>query len=313
MLNLLRNENMKIYRRLRTWMLIVLLIALTSTVLIIIHNETPALKNGDWKQETQQNIDDAKKTIADKDFPMEQKTNIEERLLLDEYRIANNIPPSDRSIWGGVLNAANLIIVVTIFTVVIAADSVAGEFGGGTIKLLLIRPAARSKVLLSKYISVLIFSVLLLGVLFGSAFLLSGFLEGFKDIGIDHIYMGQDHVIHQVGIVGHVLSTYGYNCIDLIMIVTMAFMLSTVFRSSSLAIGLSLGLLFVGQSIVGLLSRYSWSKYYLFTNTDLTQYLNNSPRVEGMTLQFSIIILIGYFVVFNLMAWSIFQKRDVAA
>jgi ABC-2 type transport system permease protein len=62
-----------------------------------------------------------------------------------------------------------------------------------------------------------------------------------------------------------------------------------------------------------LISRYSWSKYYLFTNTDLSQYLTDSPIVKGMTLQFSIIVLIVYFIVFNLLSWSIFQKRDVAA
>jgi ABC-2 type transport system permease protein len=313
LLNLIRNENMKIYRRLRTWMLMLLLIALTSTVLIIIHNDAPALKDGNWKAEVQKQIDENKKFMADKNTPEDAKTEFANFIKLDEYRITNNIPPSDRSVWGGVLNAAKLIIIVTIFTVVIAADSVAGEFGGGTIKLLLIRPASRAKILLSKYISVLIFSVLLLAVLFGSSFLLSGFMEGFKDIGISHVYMDNGHMIHEVGIFGHVVNTYGYKCVDLIMIVTLAFMLSTVFRSSSLAIGLSLGLLFVGSGIVQVISRYSWAKYYLFTNTDLTQYLNNQPIMEGMTLKFSILVIVIYFLIFNIMSFSIFKKRDVAA
>ncbi|MDB5055222.1 MAG: hypothetical protein JWM44_3272 [Bacilli bacterium] len=305
---------MKIYRRLRTWMLILLLIALTSTMLIIIHNERPALKDGNWKTEVQQQIVIVKKPLEEKiEIPEDMKVEIMDTVKENEYRLTNNVPPSDRSVWGGVLNVVNLVIIVTIFTVVIAADSVAGEFGGGTIKLLLIRPASRSKILLSKYISILIFSVFLLGVLFGSAFLLSGIIEGFKDIGISYIYTDNEHVIHQVNIVGHVLSTYGYKCVDLIMIVTMAFMLSTVFRSSSLAIGISLGFLFVGTGVVKLISRYSWSKYYLFTNTDLTQYLTNSPRVEGMTLLFSIAVLCAYFLLFNILSWTIFKKRDIAA
>jgi ABC-type transport system involved in multi-copper enzyme maturation permease subunit len=36
-------------------------------------------------------------------------------------------------------------------------------------------------------------------------------------------------------------------------------------------------------------------------------------QVEGMTLQFSISVLVIYFLVFNLLSWSIFMKRDVAA
>ncbi len=48
-------------------------------------------------------------------------------------------------------------ILVIIIGVIIAARSMADEFVGGTIKLLLIRPWTRSKILLSKYIAVLSF------------------------------------------------------------------------------------------------------------------------------------------------------------
>jgi ABC-2 type transport system permease protein len=98
----------------------------------------------------------------------------------------------------------------------------------------------------------------------------------------------------------------------MLMIVTLAFMLSTVFRSSSLAIGIALGLLFIGPLLVGLIAKYAWAKYYLFSNT-LSQYVNDSPMIEGLTLQFSIGILLVYFLVFNLLSWVIFVKRDVAA
>jgi ABC-2 type transport system permease protein len=90
-------------------------------------------------------------------------------------------------------------------------------------------------------------------------------------------------------------------------------MLSTVFRSSSLAIGLSLGIMFIGPTVAVFLTRYSWAKYYLFENTDLKQYLTDSPRIEGMTLQFSIIVLLVYFIIFNALSWTIFKKRDVAS
>jgi ABC-2 type transport system permease protein len=99
----------------------------------------------------------------------------------------------------------------------------------------------------------------------------------------------------------------------MIMIVTMAFMISTVFRSSSIAIATSIGIMFLGTAIGGFLTQYSWAKYYLFENTDLTQYLNDSPNIEGMTLQFSILVLIGYFLIFYVLSWVVFKKRDVSA
>jgi ABC-2 type transport system permease protein len=92
-------------------------------------------------------------------------------------------------------------------------------------------------------------------------------------------------------------------------------MISTVFRSSSIAIGLSIGLSFIGTAIANFLSQhnYSWAKYYLFENTDLTQYLNGTPMIAGMTLQFSIGVLVIYFLIFNLLSWIVFNKRDVTA
>jgi ABC-2 type transport system permease protein len=308
--NLLLNENMKIYRRLRTWILVAALIVITATTLILIHNTQP---KGDWKTNVQHNIDNDNRRLQRPDLPADRKLELENELKVNQYQLDHNQPPTDQSLWGGVLNSARLIALVTIFTVIIAAESVAGEFSTGTIKLLLINPASRSKILLSKYISVLTFSVLLLLLLFGTAFLTSGLLEGFGNVSGPYIYASSDGIVHAVNMVGYVLRTYGYQCVELILIVTMAFMISAVFRSSSIAIGLSIGLMFIGTAIAGFLSRYSWAKYYLFENTDLTQYLNGSPMIAGMTLQFSIIVLIGYFIIFNILSWIVFSKRDVTA
>ncbi|QGQ95300.1 ABC transporter permease [Paenibacillus psychroresistens] len=253
MLNLLLNENMKIYRRMRTWIMMAVIVILTLTVLLIGHFEAPSLSEA---------------VIS-------------------------------RTLWHGISVAgANLIFLCTIFTVVIGADSVAGEFSSGTIKLLLIRPASRAKILLSKYVSMLVFAIVLILILLISAFLISGILEGFSSIAD--------------GTAGHVLAIYGTSSIEMLLIVTLAFMLSTVFRSSSLAIGMSLGLLFIGPLLVLLIAKYSWAKYYLFSNT-LTQYVNHDPLIDGLTLNFSIGVLLAYFIIFNLLSWVIFIKRDVAA
>jgi ABC-2 type transport system permease protein len=96
------------------------------------------------------------------------------------------------------------------------------------------------------------------------------------------------------------------------MYVTMAFMISSAFRSSSMAIGFSIGTLFAGNILLEALQRFDWSRYLLFANIDLTQYLSEQPYQEGMTLSFSIGMLVVYFLVFNLISWLMFTRRDVA-
>lgn len=201
---------------------------------------------------------------------------------------------------------------ITIFTVIIAAEIVAGEFTWGTIKLLLIRPASRAKILLSKYIATVLFSLMLTAVLFVASYLVSGILLGFaagEPMPIEYA----SGVVQDMNTLGFVLGTYGYNFIDLVMIVTFSFMISSVFRSSGMAIGFSLFLMFTGTTLVMALSRYEWVKYILFANMNLHQYVTGVPLVQGMTLGFSIAMLIVYFIGFNALSWLVFCRRDVSS
>jgi ABC-2 type transport system permease protein len=82
-----------------------------------------------------------------------------------------------------------------------------------------------------------------------------------------------------------------------------------------LAIALSFILTFVSGSVMAILAafKYTWAKYILFANTDLSVYTEGrEPFISGMTLGFSITMLIIYYIVFMGLAFTIFRKRDVA-
>lgn len=199
-----------------------------------------------------------------------------------------------------------------IFSAVVAGDIVASEFAAGTIKFLLVRPVSRWKILLSKYLTVLSFSVCLTLFLMIVAYVVGGLFFGFG--GSTQAY----HYLHgitpaSVPIYIEALRTYGLLSITLLLTVTVSFMISTLFRSSSMAIALSILLLFLGAVVTQLLARYTWDKYILFTNWNLTQYVEGTPIVKGTTWEFSVVVLAVYFVVFIVVSWLAFTKRDVAA
>lgn len=252
-MQLIRNENMKIYRRPRTW----LMAAFVASVILGIGILMKTVDKG-------QTFDH----------------------VLEFMQFGTN-----------------LTFLVFVFSVVIASEIVAGEFTWGTIKLLLIRPATRSKILLSKYIAVLIFLMFLLAIVLASSALFGLILFGVS--GTNEAGTG----------FGDIFRTYGFKLIDLVMNVTFAFMISTVFRSSALAIALSFIIMFASGTIMTVLIalKYTWAKYILFANTDLSVYFGGrKPPVEGMTLGFSITMLLVYYAVFVGLAWTIFRERDVA-
>jgi len=86
---------------------------------------------------------------------------LEEELLLNNYRIENDIAPVEsETLWGFMISAPTFTTFASLFAIVIGAGIVAAEFSTGTIKLLLIRPVNRFKILLSKYLATLLFYVL---------------------------------------------------------------------------------------------------------------------------------------------------------
>ncbi|MBD3921494.1 ABC transporter permease subunit [Paenibacillus sp. PR3] len=261
-MELVRNENMKIYSRLRTWIMmgIMLVIMLAASIVVL------------------------------------------------------SIGEGVKSMWTVLLNEVMAgTSLVTIFTVIVAADSVAGEFSSGTIKLLLIRPWSRSKVLLSKYISLLQFAIFFLAVLFVWTYLWNGIFFGFSSGSMQELTTEQ-----ATGSVwGYVLSGLGLQYVSMVLTtITISFLLSTVFRSGGLSIGLSLFLMFMSDTLAGLMSLIDkpWKDYFWFMQSNLTQYLNNASDVtHDHTIMFSLAVLIVYYIVFMFITWWQFTRRDITS
>jgi ABC-2 type transport system permease protein len=240
-----------------------------------------------------------------------QKDYYEGQVAIAEYRLENNVQPFEfTSMQQGVLDAHQMLSLVTLFTVVIAAGITASEFSQGTIKMLLTRPVRRWKVLTSKYLTTVVFAVLL-----SIITLLASALAGLIFFGIGEgtflEWNGSKVAEGSYWLEGTKLAILSFASVWIIG--TFAFMLGTVFRSSSLAIGLSIFLMFTGIQAVFLLSNYEIVKYYLFTHTDLTQYYNGFMPVPDITMTMSLIVLFAYFLFFLGISYWTFSKRDVTA
>nr|WP_263325618.1 ABC transporter permease [Neobacillus sp. Marseille-Q6967] len=314
MLNLIRNEWMKIFRRPGTYVMISILVLIVAVTGIFMKaQETAPTVDDNWKQVLQQENEALKRQLESSPLKMEQDY-YKKQIAINEYRIKHDIPLREKyNIWTFVKDSSELILAAGLFTIVVSAGIVASEFNWGTIKLLLIRPINRSKILLSKYLTVLLFALLMVAILFIFSSVLGAILFGMPEKALPYLNYVNGRVVEQ-SMVLYLLIYYGLSSIQMIMLTTMAFMISTVFRNSSLAIGLSLFLMFTGDQFTALLSlKFSWAKYILFANTDLMQYVEGFPLLEGMTMSFSIIMLLIYYLFFLFLAFYVFKKRDVAA
>ncbi|GGD08598.1 ABC transporter permease [Pontibacillus salipaludis] len=313
MMNLIQNEHMKLYKRLGTWVMIgLILFAVLGlgafTAFIMESNE-----NTNWKENLKIENAQLQKQLEESPLKGAGETYVQKQVAINEYRIDQDIRPVEsQSVLGFMMDATNFTGIIALFTIVVASSMVASEFSWGTIKLLLIRPVSRTKMILSKYITTVLFALFSLVLLFLFSFLVGSILYGVEGVGQPYLVYNNGSV-EETNMIAHIIQLFGFNSVDLLMMVTLAFMISTVFRSSSLAIGIAIFLLFTGPQLTQLLSSYEWVKYVLFANTNLQQYTNGTPLVEGMTMTFSITVLLIYFVIFTTLTWVVFKKRDVAA
>src|SRR6185312_4031151 len=131
-------------------------------------NITEKASTEDWRQTLQTEIVEMEKELEEQaNAPKMIIDSIERDMAINQYRIDNNLSPYEEySIWSFVGDASNMILLVGMFSIIIAGGIVASEYNWGTIKLLLIRPIDRGKILVFKYMAVIAFSLILLSASF---------------------------------------------------------------------------------------------------------------------------------------------------
>ncbi|EIJ79252.1 hypothetical protein PB1_16884 [Bacillus methanolicus PB1] len=310
MFSLVMNERKKLNRQKGPLVMrILLLLLILGTALIGKYDADKKGDMNDWKTVANQKIKENQKLLADEKLPASLKYDIQKEIDMNNYRLEKNLAPS--RLWSFVNITSFAVDIITIFAIILAAGSIANEFSWGTIKLLMIRPVSRSKILLSKYLSTFTFVLELLFLLFAASFIIGGLFFGFDHITSNYLTYSEGKVI-EVNPVIYIFKSYGLNCISLLIMTTFAFLISTLFRSSAISIGISIFFVLMGTTITNLLIKYDWGKYILFANTNLSQYINGSPIKEGMSLNFSLTVLAVYYLVFLLLTWVPFNKRDIA-
>ena len=309
MLNLIKNENMKNFKRKRTWIMIGVMVLFILVQFLNVKFSHQVNYGDDWKTSLIEENALLKVEKESKTLPLEILEN-EKKFLLNKYYIDNNIKPENNAWFFTIGQSTNFLVAISILTLIIAGESVASEFQSGTIKFLLTRTATRTEIYFSKYISTLLFGLSLVGITFILSILFSGILLGFDGINSDYLFV-KDQVIQKTSVLQALIGSLLFKIPFLIIVATLAFMISAAFKSSTFSIVFSLLITITGFVMSISLKGFSWTQYFIFSNTDLSNFIYESPPVEGMTLSFSLILILIHILIMHLVSYPIFVKRDV--
>lgn len=287
-------------------------------------------KSNEKKNDLIMTVANAKNTIATmgdaKSDGQNSKAKLEDNIKLALYQLDNDKldntanqmtlfetdEPEQITFWTVFLTSTSLVTVVALLAIVIAGGIVSSEFSQGTVKFLLINPVKRWKILMSKYFTVITVGYIMLCILFVVMIPITGLMLGFDGFSTPYIYVSGDEVKEMPTLL-YAAEQYLMKSVEMVVMSTLAFAISSLLRSTALAIGVSVFTMCIGSTVTHLLGQLGqdWARFLVFANTDLASISKGHSIFAQHSLTFAVGVLIAHMVVFLLTAWDGFTKRSV--
>lgn len=242
----------------------------------------------------------------------------ENSLALLNYRLEHNVEnyidekgETGNMFWYAFLQSASLLTVVSVLMIVIAGGCVANEFSSGTIKFLLINPVKRSKIIWSKFLMLMLLAIALLA----GVYVVSGITDAIcfgADFNVPYL-TAENGVVTAGSSFLYVLQQYLLNSVGMFAMTAMAFMISSLLRSSAVAIGVGVAALMGGTMVTQILAELGcdWGRYLIFANMNLGQIRSGYSTFPNQSVTFAAGTLIVYMIIFLWTAFDGFTRREV--
>jgi len=228
-----------------------------------------------------------------------------------QFQIDNNIPPIlDKSASSLILRVNELFIFITICVIMLSCYLISSEYTNGTMSRLVIINAKRWKILLSKFLSIIILTTLFIFIFMICSILCGWALFGFDNFSVQCVYYNGKEIV-QRNVLSQLFLCLAYNCVSLYAISSLAVSIAVLTRSNLLGISLCFCISAFGSVLSSAFPDSSFLKYTLFSNTNYSQYLTNSIGNGEITPTVSLIILLIHIFVFTILSFILFNKRDI--
>ena len=214
-------------------------------------------------------------------------------------------------------------VLIIIFAMMMMCNLITSETESGTIKLLLVRPYKRSKIITAKLLATIFF--VLIFTLFSAIISFAGgyFLYGMELSNVLVVINSNTPVVMSpiVLMLINILS----QILDILFYVLLAMMISIVFKNYAGSISFSIVLILITYTLNMLFGGTFWYSLLPGPNLHLFKYFGNAfisvsdsiilnvlitPIQSTMNLWYSLLILASYSIVSIAVSYAVFNKRD---
>lgn len=234
------------------------------------------------------------------------KYKMDNKLLTDKQYPANEAVVSDLSAPVGF---------AVIIIIMIAGSIVAEEYNKGTIKQLLLKPYSRTKILTSKYLATIIVFILFLAYYVLVTALTYGIASGFDTLFNPYVvYNFNTHAAVEM----NVLSMIGLQTLSVLpeylILLTLAFFMSTVTGSSAFSITVPLLVYFFSSLINAMITTFKVKALSFFPTMcwNFSEYLfGGMPSFEYSNMGLSIVVSSVIFLILLVLSYIVFKNKNI--
>lgn len=253
---------------------------------------------------------------------MSYQDKVSKQKMIEESEIAKYILETKQdvekqaSLRGILLNVFDeYSIFIIIFIIMIAGGIVSSEFEKGTVKMLLVKPYKRGKILLAKYIVSLLMILFIFVITVVFQVIVGGVVFGFDSLSIPAVvYNFNTNSVVTYNMFEYVLIIAVNKLPIYVLLTTLAFALSSIFANTVIAVVLPI-LGNVASAVINqLASMYSIRELAVFPtlNWDFSQFLfGRLPAYEFTSLGFAVCVCVVYWAIMVSVAWIAFRKREI--
>jgi len=305
MINLIKNEIIKLYFQKKILIAFILVFSLLAVALILQLTDS-SKEDYPWKEQ----------------LKMEQEMYIERgdsysdnKLKEIDLRLANNIPSdgidtAPSNLLSEFSLSPFISILIPLFVILISSEMLLGEINSGNLKIILVSPINRKKILLSKILSIFIVISTLTVIYYLGIYIISAFDSGFtgwNDLTI--LTFKEPHLIAVwkafiIGLLSTVITTTMY--------ISLSIFLSNILKSST-----TLNLILTGVFVYNLFSsaiidKAPWLSYIFISNMNIYQLFTG--QAASIKNGYSLIMLLSISVIFILLSmissFKIFENKE---
>ncbi len=209
-------------------------------------------------------------------------------------------------------------LLVMVFAVLLGGWLIATEFSSGTVRLLMIRPRTRTKVLYSKYLAGLKLTLIMFFAIFIVTIIVSGITNGFADYGYPN-YTASGEQNFFLMLITHILAS----ATVIAFVYSLSFSMSVITKNIAVSIIIPVLIMFGGFILMGWLTQRPAVDILAFTPllyitfydlfTPNTYSITNDLIEKGMPLSvgLGVAVMLVYSAVLMVAATFVFKKKDI--